>query len=309
MNMAPRMGSHQVPLVRACELLEVARSGFYRYQRLLDPTTPEGARRAWQAEELCNLTDRVDEICLHHSKYGYRRVTVQLRRQGWLVNHKRVLWVMRKEGLLCRVRRAFARTTDSKHGFKRYPNLLPDLSITGINQVWVADLTYIRLREQFVFLAVILDSFSRKVIGWDLSTRLEHEGCLRALEMALAKRQPAPGFIHHSDQGVQYACTEYTGRLDQVGARISMSRKGNPYDNARAESFMKTLKSEEVYLLEYRDFAHAQARIGHFIEEVYNHERLHSALGYLPPEEFEAGLQTSLQTPLTRGVELVGQPA
>jgi len=242
--------------------------------------------------EAMNLRARIEQLCLEFSGYGYRRVTAQLRREGQCVNQKRVLRIMRHESLLCHVKRAFTVTTDSKHGFRRYPNRLPGLSITGINQVWVADITYIRLERDFVYLAVILDSYSRRVVGWSLDNTLESRLCVQALEMALRQRRPAAGWIHHSDQGTQYASTGYTDVLCGAGAAISMSRRGNPYDNARAESFMKTLKQEEVHLIEfYEDLRHARERVGAFLIDVYNEKRLHSSLGYLPPVEFEQSLE------------------
>jgi transposase InsO family protein len=235
------------------------------------------------------LRDELQKIAIESPAYGYRRITAGLRRRGFDVNHKRVLRMMREDNLLCVRRRKFVVTTDSRHHLPIYPNLAKHLTPSAINQLWVADITYIRLRTEFVYLAVVLDAFSRRVIGWALGRTLESRLAVAALEMALAERKPQPGLVHHSDRGVQYASTDYTDRLKHHQSQISMSRKGNPYDNAACESFMKTLKYEEVYRNEYRDFADAHANIGEFLERVYNHKRLHSALGYLPPAEFEGG--------------------
>ena len=236
------------------------------------------------------LRDAIQKLAVEMPAYGYRRITAALRRDEWVVNHKRVLRLMRADNLLCLRRRAFVRTTDSDHELRVYPNLALDLKVDGLNQLWVADITYIRLLLEFVYLAVILDAFSRRVIGWALDRRLEAELALAALRMAIARGRVAPGLVHHSDQGVQYASGDYIELLNEQGILISMSRRGNPYDNAQAESFMKTLKYEEVYRTEYLDFADARRRIGHFLESVYNEKRLHSALGYLPPAEFEQQL-------------------
>lgn len=232
------------------------------------------------------LRDAIQKIALEMPAYGYRRVTAQLRRQGWAVNHKRVLRMMREDNLLCLRRRKFVVTTDSNHKLPVYPNLAKDLKVTRLNQLWVADLTYIRLRFEFVYLAVVLDGFSRRVIGWALGKTLEATLTIGALKMAIG-RGVAPGLVHHSDRGSQYADAGYTNLLKLNGIQISMSRRGNPYDNAKAESFMKTLKYEEVYRTEYRDLADARRQIGGFIESVYNRKRLHSALGYRSPVEFE----------------------
>lgn len=261
-----------------CQMTGLSRSGFYRCRAPRQETPVE-----------MELRDQMQKIALASPAYGYRRITAELHRQGFVVNHKRVLGMMREDNLLCVRRRAFIVTTDSRHNLPVYPNLARDSMPTGINQLWVADITYIRLRTEFVYLAVVLDAFSRRVIGWALGRTLEAELALMALRMALLERQPGPGLIHHSDRGVQYASHAYTELLQQHHITISMSRKGNPYDNAACESFMKTLKQEEVYRNEYRDFQEARAGIGVFLESVYNQKRLHSALGYVSPSEFENG--------------------
>jgi putative transposase len=235
------------------------------------------------------IRDEMQKIALEWPTYGYRRMTIELQRRGFDVQYKRVLRMMREDNLLCVRRRKFAVTTDSRHDLPVYPNLARSMEVTGINQLWVADITYIRLRSEFVFLAVVLDAYSRRVIGWSLGRTLEAQLAITALRMALIARQPPAGLVHHSDRGVQYACHDYTDMLKQHSAKISMSRKGNPYDNAACESFMKTLKYEEVYRMEYRDFHDARASVGEFLGRVYNERRLHSALGYVPPAEFESG--------------------
>jgi transposase InsO family protein len=259
----------------------LARSSYY-YQ-------PRGASPEKRQAD-ADLRDRMEELALRFPRYGYRRMTRQLQREGWPVNHKRVLRLMRESDLLVKCRRKWLSTTDSRHGFRVYPNLYREARPTGINQVWVADLTYVRLRWEFVYLAVILDAFSRRVVGYALSHSLEASLTVAALQAALEDRRPPPGCLHHSDRGVQYACDEYVKVLTDAGLRISMGRRGNPYDNAQAESFFKTLKHEEVNLSEYRNLEEAAASIGAFIEQIYNRERLHSALGYLPPAEFEEQL-------------------
>jgi putative transposase len=265
---------------RLLELGRVSRSSFYRF----DP------ERKVDAERDTDLRDAIQRIALEWPSYGRPRITAELRRQGWRVNPKRVYRLMREDNLLCLRRRKFVITTDSDHGLPVYPNLARDRVLGGIDQLWVADITYIRLETEFVYLAVILDACSRRVIGWALDRRLEASLTLQALRMALAQRRPGPGLVHHSDRGVQYASRDYIDLLQAHGVVISMSRRGNPYDNATCESFLKTLKYEEVYRSEYRDLAEARAAIGRFLEQVYNQKRLHSALGYLPPAQFEAQL-------------------
>lgn len=236
------------------------------------------------------LTTLIEEIVEEFNGYGYRRVTLELSRRGISVNHKKVLRIMRERGLLCKPKRRYVRTTDSNHSFHIYPNLLEEHTVTDINQVWVSDITYIRMFYGFVYLAVILDLFSRKAVGFAVSAKIDTTLTLRALRMAIDNRDPPRGLIHHSDRGTQYASNDYVNLLQQYGLRISMSRKGNPYDNATAESFMKTLKNEEVYLWEYRTLADVEKRLPYFIEHVYNRKRLHSSIGYMPPDEFEAML-------------------
>jgi transposase InsO family protein len=237
-----------------------------------------------------DLRDAIQRIALEWPSYGRPRITAELRRRGWTVNAKRVHRLLREDNLLCVRKRKFVVTTDSNHGRKVYPNLARGLVLTGVDQLWRADITYIRLRDEFVFLAVILDAFSRRVIGWALDRNMEDELTLTALRMALSRRSIRPGLVHHSDRGSQYASKDYTDLLKANQIDISMSRKGNPWDNAACESFMKTLKYEEVLRNEYRDLAEAFASIPEFLEKVYNQKRLHSALGYLPPVEFEAQL-------------------
>jgi transposase InsO family protein len=234
-----------------------------------------------------DLRDLIEAIVMEFPRYGYRRITKALQRQGLRVNHKRVLRIMRQNDLLCRPRRRWVKTTDSDHPYPVFPNLIRNLLPTSIDQVWLADITYIRILTAFVYLAVILDMYSRKVLGYALSSRVDTELTLTALKMALKERRSHRGCIHHSDQGVQYAAHQYVDLLRENGFRISMSRKGNPFDNAMVESFFKTLKSEEVYLWEYQTLADVKKRIPYFIEEVYNQKRLHSSIGYVPPNEYE----------------------
>ncbi len=260
-------------------------------------------------ESETNLRDRIEAICLEFPGYGYRRVYHQLKREGWMVNHKKVLRIMRESDLLCRAKRKRAKTTDSKHHFPRYPNLIKGMIINRLNQVWFADITYIRIRTGFVYLAAVLDACSRRVIGYAISTGLDTALTLYALRMAIAERQSVEGIIHHSDQGVQYASAEYVAELTSHGFDISMARTGNPYENAMMESFFKTLKYEEVYLYEFETIGDVIARLPYFIEEVYNHKRLHSALDYYSPNDFEKLLlmqqrnERNCQTLLTSSVQ------
>jgi transposase InsO family protein len=272
-------GEHTIG--RMCALAAVSRAGYYRHWTASAPREEETATR-----------DLVQRVALVEPHYGYRRVTVELRRIGVVVNHKRVLRLMHEDNLLCLRRRAFVpATTDSNHGWQVVPNLTHGMVLTGIDQLWVADITYIRMREEFAFLAVVLDAFSRRVIGWALEAHLQASLATAALRMAIMARRPAPGgVIHHSDRGVQYACRDYTDLLETHDIQPSMSRIGCPYDNAKAESFMKTLKHEEVDGITYRDIDETRSAIGTFLECVYNRRRLHSALAYRPPVEFEAHL-------------------
>lgn len=269
-----------IPLQRMCALSDVSRAGFYRWVNAPDPV-----------DRHMDLRDEIQRIALEYPYYGWRRVQLELDRRGWIVNHKLVRRIMREDNLLClRRRRKFVITTDSRHSFPVYPNLAKGMALTGINQLWVADITYIRLETEFVYLAAVLDAYSRRVVGWALGPTLEASLAVEALQMALDNRNPSPGLVHHSDRGVQYASLNYTGLLKEHHVTISMSRKGNPYDNAKCESFMKTLKYDEVYRQEYQDLGEARSCIQRFIEKVYNAKRLHSALRYESPMRFEQQL-------------------
>lgn len=269
-----------LPVRDLCRAAGVSRSGYYKWFYRLPPDENPGLE----------LEKEIEKIVEEFSGYGYRRVTEELGRRGRRVNHKKVLAIMRRRGWIKRRRRRFVKTTDSDHKLPIYPNLIEGFITSDINQLWVADLTYIRLRYDFVYLAAIVDAHSRRAIGWSLGDSLDRELTLSALRMALSKRKIGPGLIHHSDRGSQYACHDYVNLLKAHGILISMSRTGNPYDNALAESFFATLKKEEVHLSDYDTYAEALLNIGRFIEDVYNTKRLHSSLGYLPPAEFESKL-------------------
>jgi len=262
-----------------CEVAGFSRAGYYRFQ---NPEKP--------APEDMQLREDMQKIAVEWPCYGSRRMARELRELGWDINRKRVQRLMREDNLLCVAKRKFVVTTDSGHEWKVYPNLAASMLLTDVDQLWIADITYIRLEEEFVHLAVILDAYSRRVIGWHLGEGLDNSLTLTALRMALGARTVRPGLVHHSDRGVQYASGAYTGLLEENGIAVSMSRKGNPWDNAACESFMKTLKYEEVYRTEYRNLADARARMGEFLEKVYNEKRLHSALDYRSPVRFESTL-------------------
>jgi transposase InsO family protein len=265
---------------RMAELGGISRSSFYRFDE---------DRKPLPATDM-DLRDALHRVALEWPSYGRPRITAELRERGWTVNPKHVHRLMREDNLLCLRKKKFVITTDSNHGHKVYPNLAAEMELTGVDQLWVADITYIRLEEEFVYLAVILDRFSRRVIGWALDRTMEDDLTLAALHMALEQRKPTAGLVHHSDRGSQYASNDYTNLLKDRGVKISMSRKGNPWDNAACESFMKTLKYEEVLRNEYSGLSEARRSIARFLEQVYNEKRLHSALGYCPPAEFERSL-------------------
>ena len=259
--------------------MKLPRSSYYK-------RGSEEARRV-REESRTTLRGAIEDVVAEWPAYGYRRVTQELRRRELVANHKRVAKLMREEALTPRRVKKFLSTTDSAHALPVLPNLAQGFLPTRQNQLWVADITYIRLRTDFAFLSVVLDAWSRKVVGYAIGKALGTRLTLSALEAAVAARRPSPGLIHHSDRGSQYAAKEYRERLDQLGIRGSMGRKGNPYDNAYAESFFKTLKQEEIYAYEYKTMGDVAERLPRFLEEVYNRRRLHSALGYVPPEEYE----------------------
>jgi putative transposase len=262
---------------RMCQLAQVSRVGFYRWLQEPQPVEAE-----------MEIRSAIQQIAMEHRRrYGYRRISAELRRRGMPVNHKRVARIMREDNLLAVQPRQFVVTTKSDHKLEVYLNLARRMKLTGIDQLWVADITYIRLKTEFVYLAVILDGFSRKVVGWSLERSLASRLAIVALEQAIVVRQPAVGLVHHSDRGVQYASAAYVAVLEKHGVLPSMSRPANPYDNASCESFLKTLKREEIYANQYSDLEHLRTNIEEFIEKYYNRQRLHSALGYCSPEEFE----------------------
>lgn len=259
-----------------CELVPVSRASFYRHW---EQQEPDGAEMA--------LRDAIQKAALDHRSFGYRRIKIEIEKAGFLVGVKRVRRVMRQDNLLAVRRRKFVVTTDSEHPYRVFPNLAQYLELTDIDQLWVADLTYIRLQSEFVYLAVILDAWSRKVVGWDLGRSLDYRLTLEALEQAIRTREPSPGLVHHSDRGSQYACTEYVQRLEQIGATLSMSRPASPWENGKCESFIKTLKQEEIDARPYQDYEDLRLHIQEFIEQIYNKTRMHSALNYRSPVEFE----------------------
>ena len=272
---------------RMCELAGVSRASFYRSWEQQEPTAAEMA-----------LRDAIQRAALIHRHYGYRRIRILIQREGFAVGAKKVRRLMRQDNLLAIRRRKFVVTTDSEHTFKVYPNLAQYLELSDINQLWVADLTYVRLEEEFVYLAVVLDAYSRRVIGWALEATMGTTLTVTALEKAIASRQPQPGLVHHSDQGAQYAGADYVDRLEACGAVLSMSRAGRPWENGRCESFIKTLKYEQLDARPYRTLEEVREHVEEFIERIYNPKRLHSALAYQSPMEFEK--QQALREPTAK---------
>lgn len=284
-------GQGSLSIERQCRLAGVSRAGFYRFLQSQEPV----------AEEMV-VRSAIQEIALEHRRrYGYRRITAELRRRGLLVNHKRVWRMMQTDNLLGVQPKHFMVTTESKHRLEVYLNLAGRMKLTGINQLWRADITYIRLQSEFVYLAVVLDAYSRRVVGWALDRTLMTRLPRAALEKAIAERRPPPGLVHHSDRGMQYACPEYVQVLEQHQMIPSMSRPANPYDNASCESFIKTLKREEIDGTAYRDLEHLRDNLETFLDEYYNQRRLHSSLGYVPPAEFE---QAAASAGFSRGASL-----
>ncbi len=281
----------RIPVSRAADLLGASRSLVYRHEP--DRSESQTAER--------RLQKRIEELALEFPCSGYRMITHHLFREGNVVNSKRVRRIMRTAGLIKRRRRRWIQTTDSDHGLKVFPNLTKGSKPEGLNQVWVADITYVRLPNGFCFLATRLDAYSRRAIGWRLGEIMDADLAIAALEMAVRNRCPPVGFVHHSDRGVQYACRDYVDRLTTWGARISMSAKGTPRENAQAESFFRTLKTEEVYLQDYQSFNEARLCINRFISDVYNQKRLHSSIGYKPPVEFEDQINQDRPLPKHQG--------
>lgn len=279
---AERAGQGGLTVERMCELSGISRARFYRQWQASEPRQADTA-----------LRDAVQQVALEKRFYGYRRVQRELRQRGHRVNAKCVLRLMREDNLLSlRTRRFAPPTTDSRHGWRIWPNLARGLITRKLNELWVADITYVRLQEEFVYVAVVLDAHSRRVIGWAVAGHLGASLAVEALRMALSERQPAPGMIHHSDRGIQYACADYLTLLAEHGAQPSMSRVGNPYDNAKAESFMKTLKQEQVLGNRWRDLDAMRADLATFLQITYNHQRLHSSLDYQTPAAFEQQFST-----------------
>jgi len=264
-------------MVRMCELAPVSRASFYRHWEAKAPTEAEMV-----------LRDVIQRLAVAHRFYGYRRITVMVQREGYEVGAKKVRRLMKQDNLLAVRRRKFVTTTDSDHDFVVYPNLAEHLMVTDVNQLWVADITYLRLLQEFVYLAVVLDAFSRRAVGWALERSLKTSLPMAALEKAIHTRQPQPGLVHHSDRGSQYASNDYVKRLESMGAVLSMSRAGRPWENGQCESFLKTLKQEEIDARPYHTMEELEQHVGEFIEQTYNRVRLHSALGYVSPEEFES---------------------
>jgi putative transposase len=294
--MMPMQGN--LRMEHLCSLAAVSRAGFYRYLRGKQPKVEEMVVRS-----------AIQEIAVaHRRRYGYRRITAELHRRGMVVNHKRVARLMRTDNLLALRKRKFVLTTNSHHDLEIYFNLAAQMTVTGPDQLWVADITYIRLESEFVYLAIILDYFSRRVVGWNLERQCQARLAVAALEQAITERQPKPGLVHHSDRGVQYACADYVKVLRRHQILSSMSRTACPYDNAACESFMATLKREEIYANSYRNLADLKIHLGEFIEQYYNRQRLHSALQYRSPEQFETSLKSRPSTipagPVTEAARL-----
>ena len=270
-----------------CELAPVSRASFYRHW---EEQEPDAAAMA--------LQDAIQKAAVENRSYGYRRIKVEIEKAGLVVGVKKVRQIMRRDNLLAVRRRKFVATTDSAHRYRVFPNLAQYLELTAIDQLWVADLTYIRLQSEFVYLAVVLDGWSRKVVGWALDRSLGHNLTVAALEGAIRTRQPSSGLVHHSDRGSEYACSAYVERLEKIGATLSMSRPARPWENGKCESFIKTLKQEEIDARPYRDFEDLQLHIQEFIEQVYNTRRMHSALNYRSPVEFEQSRRPPLPAAL-----------